>query len=113
MMICIECPNGCHLSYETIDGEIIVKGNKCKRGENFLKEELTCPKRTICSTVATTFKDFPVLPVRTSAVIPKEKIFDVMAQLNNALVEKRLKRGDVVIKNVLNTGVDIIATTNM
>ena len=112
-MICIVCPNSCKLTVDNIDGKIIVKGNTCKRGENFAIQEITDPKRTISSTVKTTFGDFPVLSVRVSDEIPKGRIFDVMAEINKVVVSERLKIGDIVIKDVLGLGVDIIATSDM
>jgi CxxC motif-containing protein len=53
----------------------------------------------------------PVLPVRVSAEIPKERIFDVMKEMNKILVDKPVDRGEVLLSNVLSLGVDIIATS--
>lgn len=107
---CIGCPRGCLLHVEEIDGEYVVTGNTCINGKNFAINEMTDPKRTICSTVRTVFPDVPVLPVRVSADIPKNRIFDVMAEINAVTLDKRLGRGEPVIENVLGLGVDVIAT---
>lgn len=99
-----------------IEGEgenVIITGNSCKRGEQFAKAEMTMPMRTICTTVKTSFKGVPVIPVRVSAEIPKEKIFDVMKVINDATVDKPVRRGEAVIQNVLGLGVDIIATSDL
>lgn len=112
-MICITCPNGCALQVEESEGTIKVTGNKCKRGEAFAVAELTHPMRTICSTVRTIYPEIPVIPVRVSGEIPKEKIFDVMEEINKINVEKRLRRGDVVIPDVLGLGVDVIVTSDI
>ncbi|MEG1519853.1 MAG: DUF1667 domain-containing protein [Clostridia bacterium] len=109
--VCIVCPNGCKL--EVDEKNLTVVGNKCKRGETFGINEVTNPMRTICSTVKTIFEDSPVLPVRVSSDIPKDKIFEVMKEINKVVVSERIGRGDVVIKNVLGLGVDIIATSNL
>ena len=74
---------------------------------------MTEPKRTICSTVKTVFADVPVLPVRVSADIPKDKIFDVMREINSVTLDKRISGGDAVIENVLGLGVDVISTSNV
>lgn len=108
-LVCIVCPNSCKLSVE--GGE--VKGAKCARGIKFGKEEMTAPVRTICTTVKTTFKDTPVLPVRTKGDIPKARIFEFMKLVNGLTVNSKLKRGDVIIKDVLGTGVDVIATADL
>ncbi|MBQ6264171.1 MAG: DUF1667 domain-containing protein [Clostridia bacterium] len=112
-MVCIVCPNGCAMSVEQNGDAITVTGNKCKRGEEFAIKEMTCPVRTICSTVKTNSSAFPVLPVRVSADIPKDKIFAVMKEINSVTVSAPVKRGDAVIKNVLGSGVDIIATDSL
>ncbi len=112
-LVCIVCPNSCELSIEETSDGFSVSGNKCKRGIKFATDEMTAPKRTISSVVKTAFKEVPVIPVRVSDEIPKEKIFDVMNEINHVTVKKRLKRGDVVIKNVLSLGVDVIATSDV
>lgn len=110
---CIVCPRGCSLAVEEISGKYTVTGNSCKRGKDFAVAEMTCPMRTICSTVYTVFPDAPVLPVRVSSDIPKSRIKDVMNEINGTLVEKRIGRGDTVIKNVCGLGVDVIATSDL
>ena len=95
------------------DGEYTVSGNTCKRGKDFAISEMTEPKRTICTTVKTVFENTPVLPVRVSAEIPKDRIFDVMKEINSFLLEKHVARGEAVIENVLGLGVDIIATSDI
>lgn len=112
-LVCIVCPNSCTLKIEETENGIQVSGNKCKRGVAFATDEMTAPKRTIASTVKTSFDGVPVLPVRVSAEIPKDKIFDVMAEINKVTLKKRVSRGGVVIKNVLDLGVDVIATSDI
>ena len=74
---------------------------------------MTEPKRTICTTVKTAYPQCPVLPVKVSADIPKDKIFEVMAEINKITVNKKIARGDAVIENVLGLNVDVIATSSM
>ena len=112
-LVCIGCPRGCRLTIDEKDGAYIVTGNTCPRGKEFAISEMTAPKRTICSTVKTVFSDVPVLPVRVSDDIPKEKIFDVMREINAVTLKERIGRGDAVIKNVLGLGVDVIATSDL
>ena len=110
---CIVCPRGCRMQAAEENGVITVVGNSCKRGYDFAVSELTDPKRTVCSTVRTAFPDVPVLPVRVSGEIPKARIFDVMRQIGAVCVKERLGRGDTVIENVLDLGVDVIATSDI
>jgi Uncharacterized protein with conserved CXXC pairs len=111
--VCIVCPNGCTLRAEESDGKITVTGNTCPKGEEYAKTELTCPTRTLTSTVATSFKSHPVLPVRTSAAIPKGEIKNAMEELNKLVVRTKLKCGDIVLKDFMVPGVDLIATDDI
>ena len=112
-LVCIVCPRGCTMTLEGEGKDVKVSGNSCKRGAEFAVSEMTEPKRTICTTVRTAFPDVTVLPVRVSKEIPKDKIFDVMAQINKVTVKERVKRGDTIIKDVLGLGADLIATSGV
>lgn len=112
-IVCITCPRGCTMEV-TVDGEKMdVTGNFCKRGAEFAKNELTNPMRTICSTVKTSFAAAPVLPCRVSCDIPKDKIFDVMKEINKVIVDKPIRRGDIIIPHVLGLDADVIATSDL
>ncbi|MDL2214068.1 DUF1667 domain-containing protein [Clostridia bacterium OttesenSCG-928-O13] len=112
-LLCIVCPTGCRLSAEKTGDAITVTGNSCPRGADFAKAELTCPVRSLTTTVATAFAGAPALPVRTAGEIPKESIPTVLAQLAGVVVEAKLACGDVVAENVAGTGCAVIATSNI
>ncbi len=112
-MTCIVCPNSCQLTVVRQKTDIAVTGNRCPRGAQFARTELTCPMRTISTTVKTVFDDVPALPVRTSTEIPKAAIFDVINEIRKTTVTQRLKTGDAVIKNVRGLGADIIVTSDL
>ena len=109
-LVCIVCPNSCSL---TVGDEGNVFNAGCNRGAQFAREEMTCPKRTVCSTVATVFSDIPVLPVRTSGEIPKEKIWELMEIINGICLDRRVGRGEALISDLFGTGVDLISTSDM
>ena len=111
--VCIVCPNGCTLRAEEQGGVITVTGNTCPKGEEYAKTELSCPTRTLTSTVATLFPTRPVLPVRTSAAIPKGEIKKAMAELNKLVISEKLKCGDTIVKDFVVPGVDLIATDDI
>ena len=112
-LTCIGCPRGCTLKIERDGDGWSVTGNTCPRGREFAVSEMTAPRRTICSTVRTAFPGAPVLPVRVSADIPKDRIFDVMDAIRAVTVTERIGRSDVVIPDVLGLGVDVIATSSL
>ena len=108
-LVCIVCPRSCRLT--VMDGK--VSGNGCKRGEAFAVSESTRPMRTVCTTVATAFASMPVLPVKTAGEIPRDKIGELMKAADAVLVTEKLKRGDVVLSDVVGTGVDLVATATL
>ncbi|MBQ6752599.1 MAG: DUF1667 domain-containing protein [Clostridia bacterium] len=112
-IVCITCPRGCTMNIEKAGSDWTVTGNACRRGRDFAIAEMTDPRRTVCTTVRTTFKSAPALPCRVSADIPKDKMFDVMKEISKVTVSKQLNRGDVIIKDVLGLGVDVIATSDL
>lgn len=110
---CIQCPIGCALTV-TVDGDnVTVTGNTCPRGYSYGVKEVTHPSRTVTSTVAIDGGELPRLSVKTRSDIPKEKIFDIMEEINRTKVKAPVNIGDTVIKNVCGTGVDVIATKSV
>ncbi|MDD4316315.1 MAG: DUF1667 domain-containing protein [Clostridia bacterium] len=112
-LVCIVCPNGCRLTINNDGENIEVLGGKCPKGKAYAVTEMTNPTRSVTTTVKTVFPEAGVLPVRTNGEIPKAKIFDFMKVINCFVLDKRVKRGEVVLQNVLDSGIDVIATSNM
>ena len=111
-LICIACPMGCHLEID-IDNDYSVTGNQCKRGIIYGKKELINPTRIITSTVIINDAIYRRLPVKTNGEIPKDMIFEVMNQLNGISVSSPIRLGDVIIENVCNTGINVVASRSM
>ncbi len=107
-LICIVCPKGCHLKVDT-DLEKVT-GNTCKRGEIYGLNEVKNPTRVVTSTVKIEGCENRVIPVKTEEPIPKGMIFDVMKEINSVSAKIPVKIGEVVITNVLGTGVNVVAT---
>ena len=112
LLTCIVCPRGCQMKVTLTDEGRVesVEGNFCKRGVTYANDECTNPKRTVTSTVRC--KNGGVVPVKTANTIPKELIFEVMAEINRATAPDDVKIGDVIIENVCGTGVSVVATAN-
>ncbi|MBR5140272.1 MAG: DUF1667 domain-containing protein [Clostridia bacterium] len=110
-LTCIVCPRGCQLVAEIENGRLIsVSGNICKRGQAYAEDECTHPKRVVTSTVRC--KSGKVVAVKTLGSVPKEKMFEVMAEINSVVAPDTLSIGDVIIDNVCDTGVSVVATAN-
>lgn len=111
-LTCICCPMGCSLKAEVENDEVIsVSGNNCIRGENYAKSEITAPVRTVTTTIMSD-SGIPV-PVKTKDPVAKEKIFETVSQIKETSVHLPIKMGEIVIKNVADTGVDIVATRSV
>ena len=112
-LICVSCPLGCPIEVEIENGEILsVAGNTCKRGDKYARDELTNPVRSLTTTVKLVYGNLPVVPVKSSKPVPKDKMFDCMKLINEATIKAPVKIGDVVISDILGTGADIVVTNN-
>lgn len=111
-LICIVCPMGCHMDVD-MDNEFKTTGNQCPRGQKYAVDELTAPTRVVTSSVKIEGGIYNRLTVKTADAIPKGLIFKCMDEINKIEVKSPVKMGDIIIKNVLDTGVDIVATRNM
>ena len=111
-LTCICCPIGCSLFVRATSEGYEISGNKCPRGKKYALAEMTAPKRIVTSTVKVVAGNHPVVSVKTVDGIPKEKIFEVMDILTKAEIKAPVKVGDVVVSNILDTGVDVVATAN-
>ena len=111
-LICIVCPKGCHLKVDEEHG-YAVTGNSCPRGAEYGKIELTHPTRVVTSTVRCVGGAHPRCPVKTSAPIPKNLIFQAMQALNSVELHVPVRMGDVVVENVCGDGADFVVTRDL
>lgn len=110
-LVCIVCPRGCRLKVDEESFE--VTGNSCPRGAEYGANELRDPKRVITSTVITNSTVHPRLPVKTDAQIRKPLIFKAMALLDGLEVKVPIAAGDIVLADILGTGVNFVATRSI
>ncbi|MGL5955710.1 MAG: DUF1667 domain-containing protein [Brevinema sp.] len=53
------------------------------------------------------------MPVRTTSALPFDKMFNCMKEIQKLQLTVLVKVGQVLIPNILDTGVDIIASRNL
>jgi len=111
-LICIVCPRGCHLEVDE-ERDYQTSGNHCDRGVEYARSELISPVRTITSTVKILGGCYPRLPVKTSSAIPKALMTEAMKIINTVCVTAPVRTGDILVKNIVNSGADLIATRSM
>ena len=107
---CINCPMGCRMTVTLEGGKVMaVSGNACKRGEKYAQQECIAPERMVTAVVPVAGRAMPV-SVKTRSPIPKKEIVHCMQQLAQAHVVAPVHAGDVIVPNVCNSGVDVLAT---
>lgn len=106
-VICIMCPKGCHLE---VDDDLNVTGNSCPRGAAYGKQEVTDPRRYLTTTVRLESEHYCRLPVISAGDLPKGKVQEVVKFLDTITVKAPVKVKDVIVKDVLGLGVDIVST---
>jgi CxxC motif-containing protein len=106
---CINCPMGCRLNVTEKDGKLIITGNSCKRGEDYGRQEYTSPMRVVTSLGRA---QGHVFPLKTSKPIPKSMMNDVLVEISKINLNRPVKCGEVIIKNILGLDADIVATAD-
>ena len=109
-LTCIVCPRGCRLK---VDDNMEVTGNSCPRGKIYAINELTHPTRTITSSIRVNNRPYTLVSVKTDKPIPKDKMFDVMKEIDKLSIDAPTRIGQVVSTNVLGTDANIVITKDI
>ena len=112
-LICIVCPVGCRLTVTGAEADLKITGNKCKKGIGYAQDEIANPVRMVCSTVKITGGKHNVIPVKTDRPIPEKYKLEVVKAINKIELKSPVKMGDVIISNLFETGVNIVAERDM
>lgn len=110
---CICCPIGCRILVEKTGEQLKITGNNCPKGEKYVRDEMLNPKRVLTSIVRVTGGEIPVLSVKTKGEVPKDKIWECVNVLRDISVKAPIKCGDMILENILGTGIDIVATKDV
>jgi len=110
-LTCVLCPIGCELEVGRAAGERLdVRGNQCDKGLDFADEEILRPKRNLATSVPLAGTTSRMVSVRLSGPVPRDMIFPILEAIAGLRPEPPVARGQVLIPNVLGTGVDVIST---
>lgn len=102
------------MDVEVKDGEVLsIGGNMCAKGEEFVLQEMREPMRILTTTVRIRGAKWAMLPVRTDKPIPKRLFFRVVDELADLELQAPVQVSDVIVKDVADTGADVIAARNM
>lgn len=108
---CVQCPMGCSLSVDIDNNGQVeqVRGNGCPRGKAYGISEVTHPVRVVTSLMRVAGENHPI-SVRTADAVPREKVGEVLRAIHNTVKTAPAHVGEVLIKDVAGTGIDVIAT---
>ena len=111
---CIICPLSCKISVnQKENNELEISGNKCNRGIEYAKNEFTCPQRMLTTTVKINGSKIKRLPVISSKEVPKALMRNYLDEIYNIEIFAPVKEGDIIIKNIFDTDIDILAARSM
>ena len=111
-LICIICPNGCHLMVYTNEQNrvIEVENALCKNGRAYSVSEIQNPERSLTTTVKVSGGVQPLVSVRSDRPIPKAKLAEAAAGLRKLELAAPIESHQLVLQNILGTGANIITT---
>ena len=112
-IICVACPKGCWLRVNREGETFAISDQGCKRGEQYAKQEMTDPRRMVASTVQIENSRHSLLPVYTSLPFPKGKIRPLLGVLRKIKLKAPIQMGQVIMKNALDTGIDVLACRDL
>lgn len=111
ILTCILCPIGCKILVKTNGMNFkIIKGNKCERGIDYSRNEILYPRRILTTSVLVKNGEWPLVSVRSSKPILKKYLLNILNETKRMIVKAPVKSGQIIIKNVEDTGINIIAT---
>lgn len=108
-LTCIVCPVGCRARVYVEGGKAVKWENlECRAGEDYVKKEVELPLRDFFTVLRV--KGGGVLPVRSTGPIPREKLKEAVRELAKIEVEGPVRAGEVIWRNLLGLGVEVVAT---
>ena len=103
---CIRCPKGCRV---TVSPDGTTKGNTCPKGEEYALQEQKAPKRVLTTTLLS--PDGTLVPVKTSAPIPKDHVTVWAEKLRTIPAPAGpIRPGQILLRDPFGMKVDILAT---
>ncbi|MDR1137105.1 MAG: DUF1667 domain-containing protein [Synergistaceae bacterium] len=109
---CIVCPKSCTVRVEERENEpggLKFDGYGCHRGVKYARTEYENPKRLLCTTVRIGECSIRRLPVVSDADIEKRMLGQCFDYLHKISVKAPVRGGDVIVRNIMNSGANIIA----
>jgi CxxC motif-containing protein len=97
------------LHIEVRNKKFNISGNECIKGEQYAIQEIKKPLRILTTTVLIDNGEHTLLPVRSEKGIHKDLIIECINEISRIRIKAPIKCKDIIYKNILNTGTNIIA----
>jgi len=109
--ICPKCEKSCSLQIDYQGSELLsVTGHRCHLGVEFAESLFGPPLKIVSASVTVKGGIYPSVPVRTSKKIAPELVMAVIKAANQLSVEAPIRNGQVIARNIANSGAELIAT---
>ncbi|AKN33151.1 hypothetical protein Ccar_20830 [Clostridium carboxidivorans P7] len=112
-IICDKCNKKCILGIDKYDDSIEVSGNLCNIGEEYANFKINNNKDIFTTLVRIKGANSNVISVKSTKPLDKKLWVECSKALSRLYVGAPMRQGDIVCKNILNTGVDIVSTKTM
>lgn len=112
-MVCNKCEKYCILELKNDDEFAEYFGSNCNKDISIKEIEMRSNKAILTSLVRIKGAEVKVVPVKSSKTIDKSLFMKCSRALSRINVGAPIRIGDIVCKNLLNLGVDIICTKNI
>lgn len=114
IITCVVCPVSCPVEVEYHEHEIDrIDRNQCKLALEYVRNEMFDPRRTVTSSVEVEGGSMPLVSVKTDRSIPKPLVGAAMRAICTVRVKPPVRTGDVIVRNLLGTGANVVATRDV
>ncbi len=108
-MQCKICSVQCDLNIEIDSQKASITGNKCGRGIDYAKSQFSDDSVIVTARCILLNGSMGRLPVTSTAPIPIYMVDEVIEIIKNTQVIAPVSKDQIIIENVLNSGVDIVS----
>lgn len=107
---CPKCEKACSLQIDYQGSTLFsVVGHKCHQGVVFAETLLGPALKTVSASVLVNGGAYPMVAVRTSKGVTSEQALKIIQEAGRLKVDAPVRMGQVLCRNVAQTGVDLIA----
>jgi len=109
--ICILCPNSCRITTEYDNNGIKkIEGAQCKKGKEFINNEIENPLRIFTGSVLCEGGDYRLVSVKTTKSILKKYMKQIALKTHQIKLKAPVEIGQVIVPNIMGLDINLVAT---